>query len=218
MPKKAIAMPNVKPTFLVSAFLREQIAEVLAPKGLVGVTRCKRVVFVGRSNVGKSSLLNTWVGSDLARVSKKPGKTRLLNFFFDPESKLVLVDVPGYGFAERLPKERQAWEAMLEGYFRLDKNIAAVLLLIDARHFMMPTDQEAHRYFVGCAQQVVWVLTKYDLLKTQKERSELEHNISLAVDGFGTRGPAHIFMCSAKDERSLIKLKEALVEKGTEKV
>ena len=95
-----------------------------------------QVAFSGRSNVGKSSLINTLLGrKSLARVSSSPGKTITINFY-DVDKKLYLVDLPGYGFAKRNPEDKRKWSALTDGYFTSNKNIdrlSLVLQLIDSR-------------------------------------------------------------------------------------
>ena len=95
-----------------------------------------QVALIGRSNVGKSSLINTLLGRKaLARVSSAPGKTITVNFY-DVDGKLFLVDLPGYGFAKRPPAEKAAWSALTDGYFTKNPNIDLLRLavqLVDAR-------------------------------------------------------------------------------------
>jgi GTP-binding protein len=103
----------------------------------------KEIVFVGRSNVGKSSLLNYLTGRNIAKVGKTPGRTRAINYFiwdFDG-FKTYLVDLPGYGFARGDKKEIENWKRLIETYFRERKDrIALVLLLVDAK--VGPTEQD----------------------------------------------------------------------------
>ena len=95
-----------------------------------------QICFSGRSNVGKSSLINTLMGQKkLARVSSAPGKTITINFF-EIDKKLFFVDLPGYGFAKRPSSEKAAWSALTDGYFTQNKNIdrlSLVLQLVDSR-------------------------------------------------------------------------------------
>ena len=91
------------------------------------------VVFVGRSNVGKSSMINKIVNrKNLAFTSSKPGKTASINFF-SIDGKIYLVDLPGYGFAQRPKSEREGWGSLIETYFSLGRNIKLVVLLTDIR-------------------------------------------------------------------------------------
>ncbi len=105
--------------------------------------RCAQIAFSGRSNVGKSSLINSLLNrKSLARVSSMPGKTITINFY-DIDKKLYLVDLPGYGFARRSPEEKKAWSALTDGYFVKNPNIdclRAVNQLIDVR--VGPTDDD----------------------------------------------------------------------------
>ena len=90
--------------------------------------------FIGRSNVGKSSLINMLTGNaKLAKTSKTPGKTQMINHFVINDN-FYLVDLPGYGYAKRSQAERQAWEVMIEKYMRQRENLVCVMVLIDSRH------------------------------------------------------------------------------------
>jgi GTP-binding protein len=121
------------------------------------------IAFAGRSNVGKSSLINGLVGQlRLARASNTPGRTQELNFFVEPEAALFLVDMPGYGFAEA-PKEKVAsWNRTLRGYLAGRRTLLRVFLLIDARHGLKPADDEIMALLDGAAVSYQVVLTKAD--------------------------------------------------------
>ena len=98
------------------------------------------ICFSGRSNVGKSSLINFLTGrKSIARTSKTPGRTREINFFRIDDNK-HLVDLPGYGYAQVSKKERQAWFKMVKDYFFYSYNLRRVFLLIDSRHGLKPSD------------------------------------------------------------------------------
>ena len=98
--------------------------------------------FIGRSNVGKSSLINMITDRrKLAHTSSKPGKTQLINHFLINE-QWYLVDLPGYGFAKRSKKERESWERMIRGYLEFRENLALTFILIDARHEPLQGDKE----------------------------------------------------------------------------
>jgi GTP-binding protein len=134
----------------------------------------KEIVFVGRSNVGKSSLLNYLTGRNIAKVGKTPGRTRAINYFiwnFDG-FKTYLVDLPGYGFARGDKKEIENWKRLIETYFRERKDrIALVLLLVDAK--VGPTEQDIQMMeWLGYLEiPYTVVLTKTDKA-TQKEISQ----------------------------------------------
>jgi GTP-binding protein len=124
------------------------------------------VAFAGRSNVGKSSLLNALVRqSGLARTSNTPGRTQDLNFFQAPDTPLYLVDMPGYGFA-KAPKERvDAWTALVSDYLRGRATLARVFLLIDSRHGLKPPDLKIMEMLDQAAVTYQAVLTKADKIK-----------------------------------------------------
>lgn len=137
--------------------------------------------FAGRSNVGKSSLLNTLLNRrGLAKTSKTPGKTRTLNFF-DVNGELYLVDLPGYGYA-KAPKALQAnWGKAITTYLRERKSLRLVVHLLDARHEPTQRDHELLDMLDAFARPVVLVATKVDKLK-QKERATLENRIRKNLD------------------------------------
>lgn len=121
------------------------------------------IAFAGRSNVGKSSLINALVGQlRLARASNTPGRTQELNFFVEPEADLCLVDMPGYGFAEA-PKEKvAAWNQTLRGYLAGRRSLLRVFLMIDSRHGLKPVDDEIMALLDTAAVSYQVVLTKAD--------------------------------------------------------
>ena len=143
-----------------------------------------QVAFSGRSNVGKSSLINTLLGrKSLARVSSAPGKTITINFY-EVDAKLFLVDLPGYGFAKRPPAEKAAWSALTDGYFTQNKNIdllKVVIQLIDARVGPTKDDLVMIDWLIQSEMPFVIVATKMDKLN-KTEASKVVDNIRSAAD------------------------------------
>lgn len=120
------------------------------------------VAFAGRSNVGKSSLINALTGrSKLARASTEPGRTRELNFFRLGD-KLRLVDLPGYGYAKAPKREIERWTALMRDYLRGRPSLKRVMLLIDARHGLKPYDKDVMDALDKAAVTYQLVLTKSD--------------------------------------------------------
>ncbi len=124
------------------------------------------IAFAGRSNVGKSSLINALTGrKGLARTSSTPGRTQMLNFFIAPDTPLTIVDMPGYGYAQA-PKEMvDAWTALVFSYLRGRPNLRRVILLIDSRHGIKKNDLEAMDLLDRAAVVYQVVLTKADKIK-----------------------------------------------------
>ena len=121
------------------------------------------IAFIGRSNVGKSSLLNTLVGRPgLARVSGSPGKTTLLNFYRLPG--LYLVDLPGYGFAKASKGARAGYRKLVTGYLRTRSSLAGIVWLLDIRHQPSIDDIEMQKLLAESGQPVLAVFTKADKL------------------------------------------------------
>jgi GTP-binding protein len=123
------------------------------------------IAFAGRSNVGKSSLINALTGRRaLARTSHTPGRTQELIFFAGP-SKLVLVDMPGYGYAAAAKTKIKAWTALIHAFLLGRANLARVYLLVDARHGLKPVDTEVFESLDKAAVNYQVVLTKSDAVK-----------------------------------------------------
>ena len=136
-----------------------------------------QVAFSGRSNVGKSSLINTLLGrKSLARVSSAPGKTITINFY-DVDRKLYLVDLPGYGFAKRTPEDKRRWSALTDGYFTSNKNIdrlSLVLQLVDSRIGPTKDDEMMLEFLRSAELPFVVVATKADKLNATERKKSLE--------------------------------------------
>ncbi len=126
------------------------------------------IAFAGRSNVGKSSLLNKLFGrKNLARVSSVPGKTITINFYQVDEYNFV--DLPGYGYAKVAKTEKERWAEMMEGYFNSDRNIKLVVQLVDMRHPPTKDDLMMMEFLQATGYEFIVVMTKSDKLKKKKD-------------------------------------------------
>jgi GTP-binding protein len=131
------------------------------------------VAAVGRSNVGKSSLLNCLFGKKgMAFVSKTPGRTQVVNFY-RVGSEMILVDLPGYGFAKVPAAVRKNWESLVTGYLFGRKALELVLLLVDARHEPMEIDREVRDLLERAGLPYIVVATKSDKLSRGRLRGEM---------------------------------------------
>ena len=138
------------------------------------VDELPQVAIVGRSNVGKSSLINMLANNKkMARTSGTPGRTRLVNYF-DIDGKLYLVDLPGYGFAQASKTIKKEWDRVLDDYFNNTHNLKLVLVLIDSRHLPSELDVMMINYLVELNIPYQIVLTKADKLS----RSQLNNSIN----------------------------------------
>lgn len=142
-------------------------------------TSFPEIVFAGRSNVGKSSLLNKLMQrKSLAHVSSTPGKTATINFYGD--DKIRFVDLPGYGYAKVSKSEKQRWAKLLEGYFNSDRNIKLVVLLVDMRHKPSVDDMDMAHFLSHNNLPFIIVMTKSDKLKKtayNKRMEEVKHEL-----------------------------------------
>jgi len=128
------------------------------------------LAFAGRSNVGKSSLINKLLGrKSLARVSQKPGKTATVNFY-DIDKCLNFVDLPGYGFARVSKEEKKRWGNIIETYLNTRENLSQVILLVDSRHTPTEDDRVMMGFIRAVCDRAVVIATKCDKLK----KSEIE--------------------------------------------
>ena len=129
-----------------------------------------QVVFAGRSNVGKSSVINSLaLRKNLARVGKTPGKTLHVNYF-DCDGRLLWVDLPGYGYAKVSFDEKERWADLIEGYFAVCETIALGILIVDARHEPTDLDMDMLAYFKMRGTPVAIVANKADKLKKSEEK------------------------------------------------
>ncbi len=184
-------------TVLDAAFVAEARDVAHMPPGLV-----PEVAIAGRSNVGKSTLLNRMAGRRaLARVSKTPGRTRGLVVFdlslripeqVDPE-KLRLVDLPGYGYAKGPQEERRAWQILVEGYVKGQSTLALVLVLVDARRGLGDEEMQLMEWLQGIHVPCYVVVTKADKISAS-ERGLLRQRVRKEVAGIS----ASVFMVSGQ--------------------
>lgn len=135
-------------------------------------TNLPEIAFVGRSNVGKSSLINTLLQrKSLARIGAAPGKTRTINFF-NIDQKLYFVDLPGYGYAKVSKAEKSTWSKMIEEYLHTRTQLKLMFLLVDVRHAPSPDDQLMIDWMIETKRPFAVVATKVDKLSRAKA---LEH-------------------------------------------
>jgi len=166
------------------------------------------IAFAGRSNVGKSSLINALTSRKaLARTSHTPGRTQELIFFSGPPS-LRLVDMPGYGYAEAPKAKVEEWTALIHAYLAGRSNLARVYVLIDARHGLKAADDTVFATLDEAAVSYQIVLTKADQLKA----TELDARIEGVVAGLAKRPAAfpQVLVTSARDETGIPELRAAV--------
>lgn len=136
--------------------------------------RQPEIAFAGRSNVGKSSLLNRLLGRrKLARVSRTPGRTQTINFYWI-NGAFYCVDLPGYGYARVSERIRRSWAPMVEGYLRGREVLKVVVMIVDARHPPTPLDQEMRAWLRAARIPHLVVLTKVDKVKRGARRRTRE--------------------------------------------
>ncbi|NDF12811.1 MAG: YihA family ribosome biogenesis GTP-binding protein [Proteobacteria bacterium] len=166
------------------------------------------IAFVGRSNVGKSSLVNAVTGrSTLAKTSSKPGHTRQLNFFL-LANQLMIVDLPGYGYAKASKKEVEGWTGLIFRYLRGRPNLRRVFLLIDSRHGLKENDIEVMSLLDDIALSYQIVLTKTD--KTSKaELDALVRKIAAEAENHPAMHP-ELLPTSSKDNIGILSLRQAM--------
>lgn len=128
------------------------------------------IAVAGRSNVGKSSLINALLGAKLAKVGQTPGKTRSINFYRvnTPAGEFRLVDLPGYGYAKRSRDERNDWQKLVASYMRERESLGLVLHLVDFRHGMLANDRELQEWLRAMGQTILVVFTKADKIARGK--------------------------------------------------
>jgi len=154
------------------------------------------IAFLGRSNVGKSSVINSLVGTKLARTSSTPGRTRSINFFEvrwpgKPQPELILADLPGYGYAKISREISQEWPKFIEPYVSARPTLALCVALVDASIPPQPSDQRLLAFLNSFGREFLLVATKSDRLSN----NQLHHALRALVDEHAT---AHVISYSAK--------------------
>lgn len=163
------------------------------------------IAFAGRSNVGKSSLINRLVNRrDLVKTSSRPGKTQCLNFFLVDES-LFLVDLPGYGFARVSQDTRSAWQKLITGYLAGRSNLACVVVIIDIRHPLKEQDRTLVEWLRHHGLPFAVVYTKADKLSGNRQAAN-----AAALDAALSAGPAERILFSAKTGLGAARLQSVL--------
>lgn len=166
------------------------------------------VVLAGRSNVGKSSLINTYLGQKLAGTSKTPGKTGAINFYLI-DDRWFLVDLPGYGYAKVSQQRRKKWGLLIEDFFASTRSIAAILLIVDLRHEPSPLDLQMAAWLRNRAFPSLVVATKAD--KVPRGKREKQRHLIAQILG---TSPQEILLFSSvtgEGRKELIKIIEKKV-------
>ena len=185
--KEAEALFKKNCNFVLGVQQLTQLPEPILPE----------IAFAGRSNVGKSSLLNAVLNRrDLARTSNTPGRTQQLNFF-NLADHLHLVDLPGYGYAKVSKKERNDWQRTLKDYLKGRVNLRRAYILVDGRHGMKDTDGEMMTMLDDAAVSYTVVLTKIDKVK-REELEKTEEAIKLKIKKHAAAFPELIKTSSIK--------------------
>jgi GTP-binding protein len=167
----------------------------------------KEIAIAGKSNVGKSSLINHLLTSKkLAKVSSSPGKTRSFNLFLIDKT-LNLLDLPGYGYAKVEKKQIKMWAKEIDEYFHLRQNLNLVLLLIDIRHSLSDNDKSFLQWLHYYKKSVLIVFTKTDKLNKQQLQKNTQNNVEQIKSFTGITDPVYIHYSikSATSRKTLIK-------------
>lgn len=155
------------------------------------------VAFAGKSNVGKSSLINALMNRKaLARTSAQPGKTQTINFY-NINDAMYLVDLPGYGYAKASEEVKAKWGKMIENYLHTSKRLKAVFLLIDIRHDPSANDRMMYEWMVYQGFAPIIIATKLDKIK----RSQIQKNVKAIREGLGVQPGTTIIPFSAETKQ-----------------
>ena len=179
---------------------------VCGPTSKLPVNELPEVAFAGKSNVGKSSLINAVLNrKSLARVSAQPGKTQTINFY-NINDELYVVDLPGYGYARASEKERERWGQMIEKYLNTSDAIRAVFLLVDIRHAPSANDKQMYDWMEYVGYDPIVIATKADKIK----RSQLDKQVKLIREGLGATKETIVVPFSAETKQGLDTIQDFL--------
>lgn len=165
-------------------------------------TESPEVAFAGKSNVGKSSLINALMNrKSYARTSSQPGKTQTINFY-NINDAMYLVDLPGYGYANASPAVKAKWGKMIEKYLRQSANLKQVFLLVDIRHDPSENDKMMYNWIVDNGFRPVIIATKLDKLK----RSQIAKHVKAVRAGLGLKEDDILIPFSSQTKQGLDEL------------
>lgn len=172
------------------------------------------IAFAGKSNVGKSSLINALMNrKSYARTSAQPGKTQTINYYNINES-MYFVDLPGYGYAKIAQSVKEKWGKMVENYLKKSKQLKAVFLLIDIRHDPSTNDKDMYDWIMSNGYQPVIIATKLDKIN----RSQIQKHIKMIKTGLGITAGGVIIPFSAQSKQGrdeIYELIEGLLAGGS---
>ena len=155
------------------------------------------IAFAGKSNVGKSSLINALMNRKaLARTSATPGKTQTINFY-NINDEMYLVDLPGYGYAKVSEREKEQWGKLIERYLNTSRQLKAVFLLIDIRHEPSANDRMMYEWILAQGYEPIIIATKLDKLK----RSQVQKHVKMVKEGLGVLPGTIIIPFSAETKQ-----------------
>lgn len=164
------------------------------------------IAFAGRSNVGKSSFINTMLNRvNLARTSGKPGKTRTINFYIVNDT-FRFVDLPGYGYAQVSKDERKKWGEIIERYLTDRDNLKAIALIVDIRHKPSPQDVEMYNWVITFGYEPIVVATKADKIA----RGQWERHLKIIREELGVKNRNTVVPFSSSKKLNIERLWETL--------
>ena len=175
----------------------------------VPVTQLPEYAFSGKSNVGKSSLINSLMNrKSLARTSQQPGKTQTINYY-NINNELFLVDLPGYGYAKVSEQERRKWGVMIERYLTRSRQLKKVFLLVDIRHAPGTNDKQMFKWVVESGYEPIVIATKADKLK----KSEIAVSLKVIRETLGMNIDEPLIPFSAKTKQGRDEIWELMEDK-----
>lgn len=190
---------NYKERSVVMVIKKVNLDIVIGVTSAIPDTEYPEVAFAGKSNVGKSSLINSLMNrKSYARTSSQPGKTQTINFY-NINDCMYLVDLPGYGYANASPAVKAKWGKMIERYLRKSANLKQVFLLVDIRHDPSENDKMMYNWIVDNGFRPVIIATKLDKLK----RSQVAKHVKAVRTGLGLREDDILIPFSSETKQGL---------------
>ena len=190
---------NYKERSVVMVIKKVNLDIVIGVTSAIPDTEYPEVAFAGKSNVGKSSLINSLMNrKSYARTSSQPGKTQTINFY-NINDCMYLVDLPGYGYANASPAVKAKWGKMIEKYLRKSANLKQVFLLVDIRHDPSENDKMMYNWIVDNGFKPVIIATKLDKLK----RSQVAKHVKAVRTGLGLREDDILISFSSETKQGL---------------